>query len=210
MKRKERSDGKATRAAILAVATELFAARGYELVSMREICRKVGVNSALASRYYDSKEGLYRIVAKQLFGDLAIPLINLSETVTDEATWQAAVETWVEDFLYMSIPTAPAQRLCAGLFRQEVSNPTKFHDEFSRDFGKPVYDSLRELIAMKVDDDVRIELITTSIWSQVSVFALVDKTWHQAFRPANTDDETWRQQVGDFICQNLFAEIKRV
>ena len=119
----------------------------------------------------------------------------------------AAVRTWVEDFLYMTIPTAKTQKRCAGLFKQEVTNPTKFHNEIKRDFGKPVYDSLRSLLAMKVKDEVKVELVTSSVWAQVSVYALADRKWHLSFRPKGVKDEEWRRQVGDFICENLFGGV---
>lgn len=202
-KKRERCDGKTTREAILEAAALEFAAKGYEIASMREICRNAGVNSALACRYFASKEGLYRVVAKRLFGDLGAPMANLTESVTDDDSWREAIRTWVNDFLYMTLPTARAQRLCAGLFKQEVTNPTKFHVQFSRDFGKPVYDSLRQLIAMKVEDGTLVELITSSIWSQVSVYALADKEWHKSFRPKGVKIEEWREKVGEFICENI-------
>ena len=206
-KRKERCDGRETRAAILEAAEDEFAAKGFALASMRAICRKAGVNSALASRYYESKEGLYRTVAKRLFGDLGRPMADLAGAVTDDASWKAAVRTWVEDFLCMTIPTAKAQKRCAGLFKQEVTNPTRFHGEFMKDFGKPVYDSLRSLIAMKVKDEVKVELVTSSVWAQVSVYALADREWHLSFRPKGVKDEEWRRQVGEFICENLFGGV---
>ena len=205
--RKERCDGRETREAILEAAEDEFADKGFALSSMREICRKAGANSALASRYYESKEGLYRTVAKRLFGDLGKPMADLASMVTDDASWKAAVKMWVEDFLYMTIPTAKAQKRCAGLFKQEVTNPTKFHNEFKKDFGKPVYDSLRSLIAMKVKDEVKVELVTSSVWAQVSVYALADREWHLSFRPKGVKDEEWRRQVGEFICENLFGGV---
>ena len=162
-KRKERCDGRETREAILEAAEDEFADKGFAISSMREICRKAGANSALASRYYESKEGLYRTVAKRLFGDLGKPMADLASTVTDDASWKAAGKSWVEDFLYMTIPTAKAQKRCAGLFKQEVTNPTKFHNEFKKDFGKPVYDSLRSLVAMKVKDEVNGEYIANHV-----------------------------------------------
>ena len=206
-KRKERCDGRETREAILEAAEDEFAAKGFALASMREICRKAGANSALASRYYESKEGLYRTVAKRLFGDLGRPMADLASTVTDDASWKAAVRTWIEDFLCMTIPTAKAQKRCVGLFKQEVTNPTKFHDEFKNDFGKPVYDSLRSLIAMKVKDEVKVELVTSSVWAQVSVYALADREWHLSFRPKGVKDEEWRRQVAEFICEYLFGGV---
>ena len=77
--RKSRIDGERTRGKILAAAEREFAEKGYELASVREISRRAGVNMALANRYFGSKEGLYRIVAKRLFGDLGEPMTCLPE-----------------------------------------------------------------------------------------------------------------------------------
>ena len=70
--RKARQDGVETREAILAAAEAEFADKGFELASAREICRRAEVNSALLSRYFGSKEALYRIVAKRLFGEKSL------------------------------------------------------------------------------------------------------------------------------------------
>ena len=147
--RKARQDGAATREAILAAAAEEFADKGFALASARAICRRAGANSALLSRYFGSKEALYRLVAKRLFGDLGAPLARLADGVTDEKSWRAAVREWVDDMLFMTLPTEKAQKLCAALFRHEVTRPTKFHAEFKEAFGRPVYGGLRQLLAMK-------------------------------------------------------------
>ena len=204
---RERSDGKATREAILEAAEAEFAERGYEAASTRGICTRAGVNVALVNRYFKSKENLYRIVAKRLFGDLGAPMAALPGTVADGKSWRAAVRAWVDDFLFMTLPTRSAQRRCAALFRQEVTQPTKFHAEFKRDFGKPVYDALRYLLAMAVEDEALLELWTTSIWSQVSIYALADVKWHASFRPKGVDVRLWADQVRDFICDTVFRSL---
>lgn len=48
-----------TRQAILDAAREHFIARSYEDVGMREVAREVGVDAALVSRYFGSKEDLF-------------------------------------------------------------------------------------------------------------------------------------------------------
>ena len=207
-RRKERCDGCETREAILDAAEEEFSDKGFELASMREICRKADANSALASRYFGSKAGLYRVVAKRLFGDLGAPMTVLAASVRDDATWKAAVREWVADFLYMTMPTAKAQKRCAGLFRHEVTAPTKFHVEFMRAFGKPVYDALHALIAMKVKDAHRIELMTSSVWAQVAVYALSDSRLHASFRPKGVTVEAWREKVCDHVCENVYGGVK--
>ena len=202
--RKARQDGVETREAILAAAEREFAEKGFELASAREICRRAEVNSALLSRYFGSKEALYRIVAKRLFGDLGAPLSKLADGVKDEKSWRAAVREWVDDMLFMALPTERAQKLCAALFRHEVTRPTKFHGEFKEAFGRPVYEGLRKLLAMKVADEERLELLTTSIWAQVSVYALADVKWHKSFRPAGVGNRAWADKVAAHICEGVF------
>lgn len=203
--RKERIDGAETREAILKAAESEFAEKGFALASAREICRRADVNSALLSRYFGSKESLYRIVAKRLFGDLGAPLAKLADGVTDDASWRAAVREWVDDMLFMTIPTERAQKLCAALFRHEVTHPTKFHREFSESFGKPVYEGLRALLARKVKNAEQLDLWCSSVWAQVSVYALADKEWHKAFRPSDAKSRAWAERVRDHICDQVFS-----
>ena len=205
--RKERSDGQGTREAILAAAESEFAAHGYAAASTRGICRRAGANIALVNRYFGTKENLYRIVAKRLFGDLGAPLAKLAENVTDAASWRTALQTWVDDMLFMTLPTKRAQKLCAALFRQEVVSPTKFHAEFKKDFGRPVYDALRDLLAMAVEDEEELELWTTTVWAQVSVYALADAKWQASFRPAGVSTRAWAEKVRDHICSQIFNSL---
>lgn len=207
--RKTRVDGIETREAIIAASLEEFAEKGFELASAREICRRAGVNSALLSRYFGSKEALYRIVAKKLFGDLGAPLANLSDNVTDEVSWRAAVREWVSDMLFMTIPTEKAQKLCAALFRHEVTRPTKFHNEFKESFGRPVYEGLKKLISSKMKDDVKLDLLTSSIWAQVSIYALADEKWHKSFRPKGVTSRKWSEIVCDHICESIFITLDK-
>jgi len=53
-------DSAATRVAILAAAQELFAERGYERATVRDIAARAGVNQALLFRYFGSKDELFR------------------------------------------------------------------------------------------------------------------------------------------------------
>ena len=205
--RKARQDGAETREAILAAGEQGFADKGFELASAREICRRAGANSALLSRYFGSKEALYRIVAKRLFGDLGAPLATLADGVKDDASWRAAVREWVDDMLFMTIPTERAQKLCAALFRHEVTRPTKFHREFSDAFGKPVYEGLRALLSRKVKDSEKLDLWCSSVWAQVSVYALADVEWHKAFRPRGAKARAWAKRVSDHICDQVFLSL---
>ena len=206
--RKARQDGIETREAILAAAEAEFAENGFELASAREICRRAKANVALLCRYFGSKEALYRIVARRLFGDLGAPLAKLHENVCDDVSWRAAVREWVDDMLFMTLPTERAQKLCALLFRQEVTRPTKFHAEFKEAFGRPVFEGLKKLLAMKVKDPERLDLWTSAIWAQVSVYALADRKWHADFKPSGAGVREWAGKVSAHICETVFSALE--
>ena len=203
-----RVDGEKTRAALVAAAAEEFAAHGFAEASTRAICAAAGANNALVNRYFGTKEGLYRVVARSLFGELGAPVAKIGLDVRDGAGWRAAITLWIEDMLFMTLPTEKPQRLCAALFRHEVTHPTKFHEEFLRDFGEPVFAALRGLLAHALDDEAELDLWTSSIWSQVCVYALADTVWQTHFRPHGTGVEAWRRRVRDHICESVFARLR--
>ena len=57
--RRRPRDAAATRADLLRAARQRFAKDGYDRVSVRDIAADAGVNIALISRYFGSKEGLF-------------------------------------------------------------------------------------------------------------------------------------------------------
>lgn len=201
--RKVRSDGAQTREAILRAAEEEFAEKGFALASVRSICERANANVALANRYFGSKEELYRTVAKRLFGDLGAPLAALPEKARDDASRRAALREWIDDMLFMTIPTERAQKLCAGLFAREVAQPTAFFAEFMDDFGQPVFAALERLIAMGEKDERKVKLIAASIWSQVSVYALADEKAIRPFRPKGLTKAAWRALLVEQIASTL-------
>lgn len=54
-----RRDAAATRQSLLDAATELFAERGYDRTTVRDIATRAGVNQALLFRYFGSKEAVF-------------------------------------------------------------------------------------------------------------------------------------------------------
>ncbi|GAA2266828.1 TetR/AcrR family transcriptional regulator [Streptomyces amakusaensis] len=60
-----RRDAAATRLRLLEAARDLFAERGYEGTTVREIAERAGANQALLFRYFGSKQGLLTEVVAQ-------------------------------------------------------------------------------------------------------------------------------------------------
>ncbi|MDP3676556.1 MAG: TetR family transcriptional regulator [Novosphingobium sp.] len=64
--RKPQRDAQRTRAAILDAARDAFSSRGYAAAGLREITAAAGVNPALVSRYFGSKEKLFEAALAEL------------------------------------------------------------------------------------------------------------------------------------------------
>lgn len=70
-KRPSRShDSEATREALLNAASALFAARGFDAVTVGEIAQKAGVNKALINYHFGGKLQLYRSIVREMFAEL--------------------------------------------------------------------------------------------------------------------------------------------
>jgi AcrR family transcriptional regulator len=59
-----RRDASATRQALQDAAVELFAERGYDRTTVRDIATRAGVNQALLFRYFGSKEALFEAATR--------------------------------------------------------------------------------------------------------------------------------------------------
>ena len=70
---RRRKDAATTREEILAAARERFVADSYDSVGLRDIARDVGVDVALVSRHFGSKEELFRQVLGADEHKLALP-----------------------------------------------------------------------------------------------------------------------------------------
>jgi Transcriptional regulator len=73
------SEGRGSRAQeILETATRLFAGRGYDGVSVRDICAELDLNSSVISYYFQGKRGLYLEVLRRQFAAYARVLAEIA------------------------------------------------------------------------------------------------------------------------------------
>lgn len=68
--RSVRSDGVQTRGQILQVAGRIFAEKGFERATSREICATAGTNMAAVNYHFGGKDGLYEAVLVEAHGQL--------------------------------------------------------------------------------------------------------------------------------------------
>ena len=63
---KNEKESESTKSKILETAVKLFAHKGFDAVSVREICKQAGVNLCLISYYFGGKQELYNAILNDL------------------------------------------------------------------------------------------------------------------------------------------------
>lgn len=87
-----------TRARILATALDLFAQRGYQRTSLREIGERLRLTKAAILYHFPTKEHLLAALAEPLLADLEAVLDRADRLPAARARW-AVVEGWVDTML---------------------------------------------------------------------------------------------------------------
>lgn len=88
--------GKATRAAVVHAARELFAARGYAAVGTNEVVERAGVTRGAMYHHFEDKRALFRAVYEELEREVAEQIVA---AVAEEPCADRHLEVGIEAFL---------------------------------------------------------------------------------------------------------------
>jgi TetR/AcrR family transcriptional regulator, regulator of cefoperazone and chloramphenicol sensitivity len=159
-----------TRNRLLEAAGQLFAEKGYEDATVREICRRAGVNFAAVNYHFGDKEQLYRAALKHAF---QCRLDQLPLPQWPEGT-PAAVR--LRDFIHtllrrmMEMKRLPWQMQ---LLMRALPQPTPAGEELVREFIRPIYGLLWGILGEVLPEGVseeKVHLVAFSIVGQAFYF----------------------------------------
>ena len=203
-----------TRSRILAAATDVFSAHGYETATVREICRLANVNVALVNYHFGSKKQLYHAVVEHLFAAGPQSLLEVVGTVHDEASWRAAVRTWLANALAIVTSTEPPYCYIARIMAHESAAPSEMRVELQREFQEPLRRDLCRLVRMALPDGLapRAAELETRLWSSTLdaiclAHASVRPSWSALFRPAGVSRAEWLKAELGWMCRSVFSQL---
>ena len=197
-----------TKEKIFEAATRLFAEKGLEGVTVREICRAARVNGALVNYHFHSKEGLYRACVERVYAEThGAEMAAVVEEVRDARTWKTAVRTWVETFVEAFHAKTGAGAFAAGIFRQEAMRPSKMQAYLEEHFARPARERLFRLMRMATPTEREAYLWAASVWTQVGAEALYHPIWRQRHRPPGVSEDDWRHALVDHVCAIVFSSL---
>src|SRR5271165_6825078 len=156
-----------TEARILEAAGRVFAEKGFDATTVRDVCERAGVKGVGAVNYYfRSKENLYEAALRHAFR-CRMSLTPLPEWPADmppavklRQFIHGAVKSMLDDF---------AEPWQMQLLMRELSHPGVAGQGIVRDFIRPIYERLWEILrqVLPPDADERtVHLIGFSIMGQ--------------------------------------------
>jgi AcrR family transcriptional regulator len=160
-----------TRDRLLDVAAHLFAERGFENVTIRDICQQARANVAAVNYHFDGKSGLYDEVLRW-----AISIMQATtQEIRDAGEGKSPAERLEASIrVFLARVASTRNKWIHELMLQEVSHPTPAFDLVLEQVLKPRMAYVREAIAgiLGCDrEDERVGLCVMSVQSQL--FALM-------------------------------------
>jgi TetR/AcrR family transcriptional regulator, regulator of cefoperazone and chloramphenicol sensitivity len=189
---KHRASDEVTRTRLLEAAGPVFAAQGFHKAKIRDICARAGANVAAVNYHFGDKLGLYTEVLRY----------SVSAAVIDpDVVANAPPEVKLRGFVRMILDsvfkaTRPAWYM--KLVLQEMSNPTPAIDELVRQFIRPRYRLLCELIGQMIGQPPKAritQLCAHSVVGQARHYLIatvvIEKVWPQfRFTPKELEELT--------------------
>lgn len=131
-----------TRIRLLEAAGPIFAAQGFHSAKIRDICARAGANVAAVNYYFGDKLGLYTEVLRYSVSAAVIdPDLLANAAVPPEAKLRGFVRMMLDSVFKATRPDWYMK-----LVLQEMTNPTPAIDALVRQFIRPRYRLLCELI----------------------------------------------------------------
>jgi AcrR family transcriptional regulator len=161
-----------TREKLLEAAGPIFANRGYQATTIREICVGAGANVAAVNYHFGNKLGLYTEVLQQSVRAAEVLAVQnaLDRNTLPEDVLRALIRARLRSINGRDLPDWHSR-----LLAQELANPTpalrKLIDKVTRPIYKRLLELIGEMIGLPANDD-KTRLCAISVVGQVLAYVL--------------------------------------
>jgi AcrR family transcriptional regulator len=196
-----------TRQRLIDAAATLFANRGFEEVTVREICKASQANVAAVNYHFGDKAGLYRAVVM-----FAIKVMQETNELSQRAGEGLSPEDQIRGFVRVFVGRFTADNPNAWIHRlmaREMEHPTEALDLVMTQVVQPRLEYLCGVTGTIMGlppSDPRVRRSVGSLQSQClmagrKVPSAIEKSWGPIIR----DVETWVKHIADFSLGGMKA-----
>ncbi len=166
-----REQGDSVRGAFLAAGRRLFAEKGFDGVSVKELAQATGYNAALVNYHFKNKEGLYRECVMPLMGVGLATMERTLRTPTSRQDFLTRFELFVEDFILSHLHH---QDLCIILKRDSNTMVVR---QLYREHFVQLHDHLRvflkgakkaRIVRQDLDTEIAAQFVLSSVFQLVA------------------------------------------
>jgi len=175
-RRRRGEDRQGTRAQLLEAAGRVFAEKGFDRATGKEICERAGTNTAAVNYYFGGMDGLYRAVLAEAHSRL-MPLATLVSTVAGQTDARAKLQAIIE--LGVEKLTGPiSSSWVLGVIGREFLAPSPALDDLREQQGVPKARILTSIVAELMglpDDHPAVARACLSVMSPFAMLMIGDR-----------------------------------
>jgi len=197
-----------TREKLIEAAGTVFAERGYQDATIREICRRAGANVAAVNYTFGDKLGLYTEVLRECFRgpQLAAMTAALAPNLSPEQTLRGIIRARL-----MSLCGRARPDWSFRIVMHEFLHPTPAIARVVDEGVRPVYERMRkavsDLLGLPVDHET-IRLCVNSIVGQ-TIFYTISKPVLSRLQPELKLTPDQLERIADHIAEFSLAYVKK-
>ena len=159
-----------TREKLIEVAEHVFADRGYQAATIREICVRAGANVAAINYHFGGKLGLYTEVLHQSIRAVQVDAIQnaLDKTAPPEEILRAVIHARLQGLWRGDLRDWHFR-----LLTHELAQPSPAFQQFTKKVGRPIFKRLLELVGGMIGlppEDEKTRLCAVSVIGQILVY----------------------------------------
>ena len=142
-------DGRDTRERLLDAAIEEFALRGYDLGTVRNICKKAGANLNAVNYHFEDKQGLYVEAVRKAHRTkmLARGMVAVDEIAEQfSGSPEQRLRAFIDGMVGMAMAALDRSDVNHLLMFREIANPTVATEHIVHEFIAPHFERLNLIL----------------------------------------------------------------
>jgi AcrR family transcriptional regulator len=198
-----------TKIRLLKAAAAVFAERGFQDATVRQICERAGTNIALINYYFGDKLELYTQVLRYSLRPGPDARINMP---SPEMEPTEALRMMIRAMVERAFETGEQADLRFRLMLNEFVRPSEATTRVVDVVMRPVYDRLREIVGSILGlpaDDPKTRLCVHSILGQVAHFAHTKPVLGLLWPEMTKNGRTQRELIVKHITEFSLAYLER-
>ena len=165
---------KNTKSKLLTTAAKMFARRGMDGVSTRELAKAANVNLCAINYYFGSKQNLYEAVIDNLIQTITDSLLIVINHQSEQNNPLNGIKNIIGnffDFLY-SDSVSDSQAM---LMINEIISPSQAYEQIYAKILEPVHKQISQMVASYLDTDekdTKVLILTHTLFGQAVIFRI--------------------------------------